>query len=234
MYYRNAWNKGVSQYVGLDEKMHSKGILKKMPRTKMGEANRDISTDKVEQILQGAMQEFLKHGYAGTSMDKVATGAGVSKATVYSHFRDKERLFKALIEKLARKKFQLIFGTEPLEGEPEVVIRDLPAKALSVMINDEEYRAFMRVLVGESGRFPELAEFWVSCSMRPTILILSKYLTAHPELKIADPEATARIMVGSIVHFMIIQETLHGKNIMPMESERLTNCLANLILGSRT
>jgi TetR/AcrR family transcriptional regulator of autoinduction and epiphytic fitness len=69
------------------------------------------------------MQEFLKHGYAGTSMDKVALSAGVSKATVYSHFQDKEGLFKVLIENLASYKFNLIFGTEPIEGEPITVLR---------------------------------------------------------------------------------------------------------------
>jgi AcrR family transcriptional regulator len=47
------------------------------------------ASDKTEQILQGAMREFLTHGYAGTSMDKVAKTGGVSKATVYSYFADK-------------------------------------------------------------------------------------------------------------------------------------------------
>ena len=60
--------------------------------------------DKSEQILQGAMQEFLAHGYAGTSMDKVAKTGGVSKATVYSYFADKEGLFVALVQRLRRKK----------------------------------------------------------------------------------------------------------------------------------
>lgn len=214
-------------------KIQKAGILKKMPRVKMGELGRDTSVEKVQQILQGAMQEFLRHGYAGTSMDKVAACAGVSKATVYSHFRDKEGLFKALVEKLARQKFQLIFGEETLEGEPEVVLRELTTKALNVMISDEGHRSFMRMLVGESGRFPELAKFWVSCAMKPTIDALSKYLASRPELNISDPEATARVCVGSVVHYVIIQETLHGKDILPMESDRLVDCLTNLIMNNK-
>ncbi|MEO1187293.1 MAG: TetR/AcrR family transcriptional regulator, partial [Cyanobacteria bacterium J06636_27] len=54
------------------------------------------SSEKVEAILQGAMQEFLTHGFAGTTMDKVTAAAGVSKTTVYSYFQDKEKLFIAL------------------------------------------------------------------------------------------------------------------------------------------
>jgi AcrR family transcriptional regulator len=41
-----------------------------------------LASEKREQILQGAMQVFLKHGYAGTSMDRVAAIAGVSKQTI--------------------------------------------------------------------------------------------------------------------------------------------------------
>jgi len=37
-------------------------------------------------------------------MDKVAKTGGVSKATVYSYFPDKEGLFVALVQRLAREK----------------------------------------------------------------------------------------------------------------------------------
>ena len=70
---------------------------------------RQLSPDKAAAILAGGMQEFLAHGFAGTSMDRVAAAGGVSKATVYSHFQDKEGLFVALIEQLVQGKFQSIY-----------------------------------------------------------------------------------------------------------------------------
>ena len=48
-------------------------------------------------ILEAAKQLFLEQGYQGVSMDQIATTAGVSKLTVYSHFGDKETLFAAAI-----------------------------------------------------------------------------------------------------------------------------------------
>jgi len=48
-------------------------------------------------ILEAAKQLFVQHGYEGTSMDAVAAAAGVSKLTVYSHFGDKDRLFREAI-----------------------------------------------------------------------------------------------------------------------------------------
>ncbi|BDA74502.1 Transcriptional Regulator, TetR family [Rivularia sp. IAM M-261] len=196
-----------------------------MARIKAREIERETTLEKIEKILTGAMQEFLAHGYAGTSMDRVAARAGVSKATVYSHFHDKERLFKALIQQSAHKKFEDLFDNLPLEGEPEVVLRHLITTALHRMINDKEHQAFVRILIGESGRFPELAKAWIHDIMTPPLKIICEYLNKHPELNIPDAEATVRMMIGSMVHFMMTQEILHGKEIFPMETDRMVECL---------
>ncbi|MEH1907243.1 MAG: TetR/AcrR family transcriptional regulator [Nostoc sp.] len=200
-----------------------------MVRIKTDEVDRDNSVDKVEQILQGAMQEFLQNGYAGTSMDRVAVAAGVSKATVYSHFQDKEGLFKVLIENLANQKFNSLLGTEPMEGEPKIVLRQFGTKLLEQMNNDQEHSAFWRVLIGESGRFPKLTQICVRAMIKPMLETLTEYLAAHPELNITDPEATARILLGTLVNFHVTQDVMHGKDIIPMESDRLINALTHLI-----
>ncbi|MEH1885546.1 MULTISPECIES: TetR/AcrR family transcriptional regulator [unclassified Nostoc] len=200
-----------------------------MVRIKTDEVDRDHSVDKVEQILQGAMREFLQNGYAGTSMDRVAVAASVSKATVYSHFQDKEGLFKVLIESLANQKFNSLFGGEPMEGEPKIVLHQLGTKLLEQMNNDQEHCAFMRVLIGESGRFPELTQICVRAMIKPMLETLNQYFAAHPELNITDPEATGRIFLGTLVDFHVTQDVMHGRDIIPMESDRLINALTHLI-----
>ncbi|MBD2679101.1 MULTISPECIES: TetR/AcrR family transcriptional regulator [Nostoc] len=200
-----------------------------MARTKASEIERYSSSDKIEKILQGSKQEFLAHGYAGASMDRVALAAGVSKATIYSHFQDKEGLFKGLIEQLARKRFELIFGAQPLEGEPNIVLPQLLAKALTQMLEDKEFQAFQRVLIGESARFPELAQILFRYIAKPGSEIISQYLASHSELNIPDPDAMVWVLMGSIVHLVIAQEIMHGKDILPMESDRLINSLTYLI-----
>ncbi|MDJ0772530.1 MAG: TetR/AcrR family transcriptional regulator [Mastigocoleus sp. MO_167.B18] len=195
---------------------------------------RDVETiglsNKSVKILQGAMQEFLAHGYTGASMDRIASSAGVSKATVYSHFQGKEGLFKALIKKMTQEKFVSVFGAEPLEGEPKIVLRQLTTKALEEMTSDKKYRDFKRLLIGESGRFPELAKVCVDCMVKPVLETLTKYLASHPELDIPDPEATARIMIGTLVHYVMTQEMMHAKDIIPMEKERIVDALMHLII----
>ncbi|MFE7120493.1 TetR/AcrR family transcriptional regulator [Streptomyces sp. NPDC057654] len=59
---------------------------------------RASSGRKRSAILGAARELFLRHGVDRVSMDTVAARAGVSKATVYSHFGDKQRLFLAILQ----------------------------------------------------------------------------------------------------------------------------------------
>ena len=195
----------------------------------MTEPKQDGLGEKAEQILTGAMQEFLVHGYAATSMDRVAKTAGVSKATVYTYFQDKEGLFTALVQRFAQRKFSIIQRFLPSEGDAFVVLRQLLTKALNEIICDSQEIALLRLIIGESGRFPELAQIFVRTLVKPGVETLSQYLASSPNLKIADPEATARIFLGALVHFMLVQKMLHGQDILPMESDRLIDSLMHLL-----
>jgi len=187
---------------------------------------------KAEAIVAAAMGEFLAHGYAATSMDRVAKAAGVSKATVYSYFENKEELFSTSIERFAKEKYAAVFnptGDRPLEGEPRVVLRRIVSNFLEMAAGDPQLQDFMRSMMGESKRFPILAQVYVRYIAKPVLETLAGYLASHQSLPIADPEATARIILGSVVYFTILQEVIHGKEILPMERDRLVNSLVDLV-----
>lgn len=50
------------------------------------------STNKRQLIVQAALENFASHGYKGTSVDMIATDAGVSKGLMYNFFTNKEEL----------------------------------------------------------------------------------------------------------------------------------------------
>lgn len=190
------------------------------------------SEAKTEAILKGAMQEFLRGGYAATSMDRVAKAAGVSKATVYSHFGDKESLFNAVIQDLAQDKFQTVMGLDQpqsLSEDPQKVLSAMATQMLDNTKSDCNFHNFIRIVVGESGRFPELAQAYVNNIAKPAIETLTQYFKSHPQLELEDPEATVRVMVGSLVYFVVLQEMLRGKDSLPLSDERLVKTLTNMI-----
>ena len=180
------------------------------------------------------MQEFLQHGYAGTSMDRVAAAAGVSKPTVYSYFKDKEGLFKALVRYVAQSRCQQVLGGNVLQGEPAVVIRRVVTIAIEGGMQDQEYQDFVRLVAGESGRFPQLAQAFLENLTKPSLDQLAEYLKTCPDLYIPDPEATARILLGATVFFLLTQGVMHGDQIMPMDPQRLVDSLMYLLQSAQS
>jgi AcrR family transcriptional regulator len=185
-------------------------------------------TPKQEAILQGAIQIFLRSGYAGTSMDQVAAEAGVSKQTIYSHFQDKEGLFKALMEQLTIRRFQAAFNCEALNGEPKVLLRQF-AETYLTKIADDNYIALFRLIFSESFRFPELAKLYGQTVIQQGRRFVSDYFRSRPELGFTDPEAIAHIFVGSLVSHVIAQEIFYGRETAPLERERLIDSLLDLM-----
>ncbi|MGK7957084.1 MAG: TetR/AcrR family transcriptional regulator [Crocosphaera sp.] len=184
---------------------------------------------KAEQILKGALPEFLEHGYAATRMDQVAKTAKVSKQTLYSYFDDKEGLFTALIQYVASQKFRLVWS-KPLAGEPRQVLTQL-AQRLMAEINDPEHLCFVRLIIAESGKHPELSQLFLKNVAQPSIAIFKAYLQEHPELKIQDSEVIAHIFVGTLIHNILTQNMLSGDKVIPMDSERLIDNLVDLIIN---
>lgn len=193
--------------------------------------DRDLSPEKHEAILHGAMQEFLEHGYAGARIDKIVAAAGVSKATVYRHFADKEALFTALIQRMAgRANLFQQHDFPPLQEEPAVFLKRVATEMLDNVTQNSQERSLFRMIVGESGRFPGLAQAFVQKIEKPNLDFLTQYFATHPKLQLAYPEVAARTFVGTLIHFVMLRDVFHGETIVPMERDRLIDGLLDLLI----
>ena len=190
---------------------------------------------KAAQVLKGALQVFLEQGYAGASMDRIASVAGVSKATVYSHFRDKEGLFEALVQQLARDRLPRLFqavqqGSARADASPRDCLRQLCTAVLDRMTEDPLHFDFLRLTLGESGRFPQLAQVFVKNFTSVGIRAFTEILGTYPALKGRDVEAITRIIIGSLIAYVMTQHILHGQQVVPMEQGRIIDSIVDLVL----
>lgn len=74
--------------------------------------------EKRAAILEAAKGLFVRNAFAGTSMDAVAAEAGVSKLTVYSHFGDKDNLFREVV----RARLQDLLPEDTYDLDPDADI----------------------------------------------------------------------------------------------------------------
>jgi AcrR family transcriptional regulator len=67
-----------------------------MPRTR--KPREQLTADPArERIVAGARRHFFAHGFRGVTMDDLASELGMSKKTLYAHFRSKPALVEAVI-----------------------------------------------------------------------------------------------------------------------------------------
>jgi TetR/AcrR family transcriptional regulator, mexJK operon transcriptional repressor len=91
-----------------------------IPQSKPNGPGRPKDMEKRAAILEAAKALFIRNAFAGTSMDAVAAEAGVSKLTVYSHFGDKDNLFREVI----RSRVQDLMPEDTYQYDPGVGIRE--------------------------------------------------------------------------------------------------------------
>ena len=195
-----------------------------------------LGTDpkKADTILDGATQEFMTHGYAATSMNQIAAAAKVSKPTLYTYFQDKAGLFVALMDRFAHRQQMLSWLQDPLtlSEDPSVVLHRLATEILDQFAGEQLSFFMIRTIIGESARFPALARAFVAKTEQQNIQILTQFLTAHPQVHVADPEIAARVFMGTLVHHIIKQKILHGQEVVEIDRERLITGLVALIVHS--
>ncbi len=109
-------------------------------------------------ILAAAEEVFLTHGYAGTSMDRVAELAGTTKQTVYSHARSKEALFLEVVDRMTGGAGDRLAEAvdDPSVATPITrFLQDFAEQQLSIVLTPRLMQ-LRRMVIGEVGRFPEL------------------------------------------------------------------------------
>lgn len=76
-----------------------------------------------ERILVAASELFLQRGYDNTTIAQVAEHAGVSRATVFWHFSDKESLFRECFSRLCEP-FRVSLARQHADLPPEKRLRE--------------------------------------------------------------------------------------------------------------
>ncbi|HEY4293505.1 TetR/AcrR family transcriptional regulator [Luteibacter sp.] len=169
------------------------------PKLKSQGPGRPKDMEKRAAILDAAKALFTHGGFAGTSMDAVAASAGVSKLTVYSHFGDKDNLFREVIrahvqERLPDDLFDFSQGTDI-----RATLTNIAGRHAAMETNTESVGTFRAILSdchnGGNPRFGRLV--WEEGPMRMHKLMqrLLEGAAARGQLDIPDvSRATTQLL----------------------------------------
>ncbi|WP_329571003.1 TetR/AcrR family transcriptional regulator [Kitasatospora sp. NBC_01266] len=161
---------------------------------------------KQDAIRRAAMRVFLRHGYAGTSIDAILAEAGVSRQTLYNHFGGKEGLFRAVVQDVLDEVLDTLAEQveESALGESDDLEADLTRLGTTwvrVMLQPHVL-ALRRLIIGESTTFPHLAQAWNERGperLQQLLLRAFGRLADRGLLRLDDPQVTVMLYAHSMV-----------------------------------
>lgn len=128
------------------------------------------------ELLDAALALFVEKGFAATRVEEVAARAGVSKGTLFIYFPSKEELFKAVVrESISGKYTEFGQELETYTGTSADLVRYCMHEWWQE-IGMSAASGITKLVMSESGMFPEIAAFYQQEVIGPGHDLLRKVL----------------------------------------------------------
>jgi TetR/AcrR family transcriptional regulator of autoinduction and epiphytic fitness len=187
--------------------LHYTESVKKKPNTEKALADSPapkptyherVKGEKRRAAINAAMEVFLEYGYERASLQQIATRAGVSTATLFKRFPTKASLFEAIVLDFWSEDAEI--GKIPPVGDARAGLRRI-GMDFAALVRQPRMVAFVRLLISEAPRFPELTQMMMENGKMPYIHRVSDYVKSESNagrLKTDDPRKTARQFLAMI------------------------------------
>ncbi|MBZ0215591.1 MAG: TetR/AcrR family transcriptional regulator [Fimbriimonadaceae bacterium] len=130
--------------------------------------------------MRAARALFFERGPGSVSMESVASGAGVSKMTVYANFPDKESLFKEVIRLESAEIGKTLSGIKADGADIRAQLIAFGCGFVTFQLQPD-VRAFNRIFAIEGVRHPQLAKAFVEFGPKAIFRLLIAVLKESAE-----------------------------------------------------
>lgn len=188
-----------------------------------------------DEVLDAAIALFAEKGYAATTVQEIATRAGLSKGAVYLYFPSKAAVLEGLVERAISPVAQTALGQiANFSGDPRPLIAQA-LKAFAQRLRDPDLLAVPRIVIHEAVAAPEIAQMYRRAVLDKAVPALTALIAKGVEggfVRKVDPEMTVRSIVGPILAHVLMDEIFDLRPEGGLQLERLIdNHLAILLAG---
>lgn len=132
-----------------------RNIAKVVKKGTGGRPTKAETENRNSRIIAVATELFLSKGYSETSLENIASQAGVAKRTIYDWYGDKAAIFSAIIRSdAARIAPETVLPAATAASALSTLLR-LAIRMRDVLL-DPLTRSILRLMAGESQKFPDI------------------------------------------------------------------------------
>ena len=186
------------------------------------------------EIVAAALVVFAERGYAAARLEDIAARAGVSKAALYLYFDDKEDLFRAVVgEAVAPNLAAIEAAAAAHEGPIEDLLRFM-LRTLAGVATTTPLGGVIKMVIGESRNFPELARIWHERLVARIIAAVSGVIAkaqVRGEVRPGDPRIYACSLAGAMLLSLLWQETFVPVGAEPFDLDQVAAQHVETLLG---
>lgn len=155
-----------------------------------GRPSASMAGEVEERILDAATTVFLRYGFAGASLERIADAASASKATLYSRYDGKEALFSAVVKRNVERTMQIVQDSPRSESLHERLA--LTTRTLVTRLLSDDVVGLIRIVVADAQRFPSLAKLTHDSGRLKAIDAVTAVIADHSQ-QVRDPQAKAAL-----------------------------------------
>lgn len=163
------------------------------------------------EIVAAALEVFTEKGFAAARLDDIAARAGVSKGALYLYFETKQDLFTAVVRDAVTPNIAAVEdGARTLDLPFTSLARMLLTRAAELAVSTR-LAAVAKMVIAESGNFPELARVWHDEVVARMLGVVSGVIAraqAKGEVRPGDPRFHAFSMIGALMMGVLWREVL--------------------------
>ena len=186
-----------------------------------------------EAILNAARIEFAARGYAGTRMEDVAAGVGISKAALYLQFADKAALFRELVDWMLETRLPAALPSALESATPAAQLEAL-VRLGAAQLGAPEIAFLPRLVIGEGANFPEMARPYHDHAVDRILRLVADIVArgvADGSFRPVDPYLTARSVAGALLLGALWQTVFEPVGAKPLNMEALAASHIDVILN---
>ncbi|MEY9844260.1 TetR/AcrR family transcriptional repressor of mexJK operon [Streptacidiphilus sp. BW17] len=195
----------------------------------------DRAERKRAAIVRAAADVFVREGY-GAGVDRIAAEAGVSKVTVYNHFRSKETLFvEAVTGALDDALSAAVAGAEARLAASadlrEALV--LASREWVVGVTAPNVVGLRRLVADEVRTFPELGAAWRRSGpdrAHPALAAAFRRLADEGRLEMPDPGLAVTQLLALVLYPHLVQGAC-GDEISATTTENLIRSGVEMFLA---